>query len=284
MKMTVSSQWLIDHLDQSDIRIIDCRFSLQNPDAGYEQYTDSHIPGATYFHLNEDLSDQVQAHGGRHPLPQPEAFKSKVEAAGISNDSTVIIYDGGDGAFASRCWWLLHYFGHEKMYILNEGYEGWISRGFPVTSELSERIKGSFELDEKKDSVAHMEEVREIIRGKRTGLLVDSRSYDRYIGDQEPIDRVPGHIPGAVNREWTDSLNNGSFLTDEEQAKRFSEWEKDQPIVVYCGSGVTACPNIIALKQAGFTNVRLYPGSYSDWVSYDENEIEIGDSTHLSNS
>jgi len=281
MSYTVSAAWLMENSKNENVIKIDCRFSLQDPQQGFKEFTAGHIPGAVYLSLNEDLSGEVKQHGGRHPLPEPNDFKEKVQNAGINHSSMVIVYDGGDGAFAARCWWLLHYFGHDNVFILNGGFKEWELQNLPVEQEMNRNEKGDFQPVAKKELIADVEDVKLIVSGKSTSLLIDSRSYDRYIGQSEPIDRVAGHIPGAIHRDWMDGLHKGFFLKDHEQANRFSDWEKDRPIVVYCGSGVTATPNIISLKQAGFTNVKLYPGSYSDWVSYDENEIELGDSTHF---
>ncbi|KIL48011.1 sulfurtransferase [Jeotgalibacillus campisalis] len=279
MGYTVTPAWLMENL--KNVVIADCRFSLNEPSAGSEQYKKGHIPGAVYFHLNKDLSGAPQKHGGRHPLPLIEDFKRTIEHAGISNESTVIVYDGGEGAFASRLWWLLRYHGLENVFILNGGFKEWEAQELPLSTEEPTPSTGSFSVHVNENWRAEVGEIEQIVTGKTTSILIDSRSYDRYIGQNEPIDRVAGHIPGAIHRDWMDGLHEGFFLKDSEQANRFSDWEKDRPIVVYCGSGVTAIPNFIALKQAGFENVKLYPGSYSDWVSYDEHEIEIGDSTHF---
>ncbi|MGD7045386.1 sulfurtransferase [Jeotgalibacillus proteolyticus] len=280
MGYTVTAAWLMENLEGNTV-IADCRFSLSEPDSGWEQYLEGHLPGAVYFHLNNDLSGPPQKHGGRHPLPSKEVFQKTAERAGISNHSTVVIYDGGEGAFAARLWWLLRYYGLENVFILNGGFKEWTAQGLPLATEVPSPAAGTFSLNIKDEWQTDIEEIKQIVRGQSTSILIDSRSYDRYIGQNEPIDRVAGHIPGAIHRDWMDSLNEGFFLKDAEQANRFSDWEKDRPIVVYCGSGVTAIPNFIALKQAGFENVKLYPGSYSDWVSYDDNEIELGDSTHF---
>ncbi|TDL34779.1 sulfurtransferase [Jeotgalibacillus sp. S-D1] len=281
MRHTVTAAWLVEKLDDPNVVIIDCRFSLQNPEQGKSDYEACHIPGAVYFHLNKDLSGVVKEHGGRHPLPETNDFKEKIQEAGVSDSSVVVVYDNGEGAFASRGWWLMRYFGHENVFVLNGGMKEWEAQKFPVDKELPRPERGKFDPSPQKHMIADVEEVKKIVAGKTTSILLDSRSYDRYIGQNEPIDRVAGHIPGAIHRDWVNGVEKGFFLKDEEQANRFSEWEKDRPIVVYCGSGVTATPNIIALNQAGFTNVKLYPGSYSDWVSYDENEIELGDSTNF---
>ncbi len=283
MQASVSAEWLLEQIELNRaVAILDCRFDLNIPDSGYKEYKVSHLPGASYVHLNKDLSGKPEKHGGRHPLPDLTVFKNKMEQSGVSNDLPVVVYDGGEGAMAARAWWLLHYSGHEEVYILNGGFREWSDKQYPLTEKEPEVTSGSFHIQVRDNITADNLEVEKVVHGKQSACLIDSRSYSRYIGDHEPIDRVPGHIPGAVNSEWVNSFQNGRLLDAESQAKRFSEWDKKQPLIVYCGSGVTACPNYIALKQAGFENVKLYPGSYSDWVSYDHHEIELGDATHMS--
>lgn len=282
MQASVSAEWLLEQIKlDRPVTILDCRFNLSNPESGYTDYQHAHIPGAHYVHLDHDLSGEVHTHGGRHPLPDLNVFKRKMEQTGVSNHVPVIVYDGGEGAMAARAWWLLHYSGHEHVYLLNGGYNEWAEKQFPLTDDEPAVKKGTFNLNVKHEIVADVSEVEKAASGNQSACLIDSRDYSRYIGDHEPIDRVPGHIPGAINSEWVNSFENGKLLDPDEQSKRFSTWDKKQPLIVYCGSGVTACPNFIALKQAGFTDVKLYPGSYSDWVSYDHHEIELGDATHM---
>ncbi|MEW9501854.1 sulfurtransferase [Jeotgalibacillus marinus] len=279
MNYTVTAAWLAEKFDQQNVVVIDCRFSLQNPSEGKTQFLAGHIPSAVYFDLNKDLSGAPGKHGGRHPLPVENDFKQLLQKSGVSNSSIVVAYDGGEGAFASRCWWLLRYFGHEQVYILNGGFKEWQAHQLPIETEQQQPEEVIFTPNIQHEMKTDVDEVKKIVNGETTSILIDSRSYDRYIGQNEPIDRVAGHIPGAINKDWMNVLHKGFFLKDAEQENRFADWEKDRSIVVYCGSGITATPNIIALKQAGFQNVKLYPGSYSDWVSYDDNEIELGDST-----
>jgi thiosulfate/3-mercaptopyruvate sulfurtransferase len=268
--------WLKEHLDDHNVRIIDCRFKLGEPEAGENQYAHSHIPGAVYFDLEKDLSAPVEKHGGRHPLPVLSQLKARLEESGIVNDSIIVAYDNKEGAFASRFWWLLKYIGHEKVYILNGGFEAWTEAGYPVDGVVPQFRESNFSISEKAEMLASYEEVKDIALnvGKEV-VLIDSREQRRYLGIEEPIDRVAGHIPSAINRPWMEGLENGFFKQKNEQKKRFADLEQDQSIIVYCGSGVTAIPNFIALKEAGYRNVRLYAGSYSDWISYD-NPVEKG--------
>ncbi len=277
MDFVVSKEWLVEQLHNKDVKIVDCRFALGNPTEGEQLYQESHIPEAFYFDLEKQLSAPVAKHGGRHPLPDMGQFKHEIEKVGIDNSKTVVAYDGGEGQFASRFWWLLTYLGHDNVYVLNEGFKGWGEAGYPTTKEQPEEEPASFKAKIRKDMLASYEEVKEIVDlKKRSPILIDSRDESRYLGEVEPIDRIAGHIPGAINKCWVEGMEQGRIKNSEEQKQRFSELNKEDEIIVYCGSGVTATPNYIALKMAGFKNVRLYAGSYSDWVSYEENQVAKG--------
>ncbi|RIW33086.1 sulfurtransferase [Bacillus salacetis] len=274
MENTKEISWLEMNYLSGEVRVIDCRYKLDEPDYGKRKYEQDHIPGAVYFDLEEDLSGKVKEHGGRHPLPKIEEFVSKLEKAGIGNDTVVVIYDGGEEAFASRCWWLLKYIGHRDAFVLNGGYPAWKKRNLPVTKEVPYYNIGQFAPHLNEGMVATVEDVRKVSRKESEGILIDSRSRNRYLGLVEPIDKVPGHIPGAVNYEWTEALENGRFLSDEDQHRRWEHLDKEKPLIVYCGSGVTAVPNILSLWSSGHQKAKLYPGSYSDWISYDGHEVE----------
>ena len=270
-------KWLFENLENDELRIIDCRYDLTDPQAGRTLYQESHIPGASYFDLKEHLSSPVKKHGGRHPLPDLEVFKKQVEKAGIDRSKKVVAYDDGGSMYAARLWWLLNYIGQEEVYILEEGFTGWEEMDYPVSTEIPTFDSTDYKMDIQEEMLASVEDVREIVESEeKTSVLIDSRAHERYLGEVEPLDRIAGHIPGAINKEWTDSLDQGVFKSGAEQKERFSALDIDEPIVVYCGSGVSATPNYIALKMAGFTNVKLYAGSYSDWISYEDNEIATG--------
>ncbi|MEC0304791.1 sulfurtransferase [Terribacillus saccharophilus] len=277
MDFVVNKEWLNEHLTSEGVVIVDCRFELGNPDKGAGLYEKNHIPGAIYFDLEKQLSAPVSKHGGRHPLPDIVQFKSEIEKAGIDNTKTVIAYDGGEGSYASRFWWLLRFLGHEKVVVLNEGFKGWVEAGYMTTEDIPEYETADFVVNIRREMLASYEEVKDVVEQEnKFPVLIDSREDRRYIGEVEPIDRIPGHIPGAINKFWAEGLEQGSFKDSKEQKKRFAELDSKDPIIVYCGSGVTAAPNYIALKMAGFDNVKLYAGSYSDWVSYVENPVEKG--------
>lgn len=274
MQNHVEPKWLSEHLGDQNTRVVDCRFKLGSPDEGRILYEESHIPGAVYFDLEKDLSGKVGEHGGRHPLPQTSQFKERLQNAGIENETTIVVYDGKEGAFASRMWWLLKYVGHERVYILNGGFDAWQKTGYPTEDSVPRYQQTDYSVNENPDMLASFEEVKEIaLKGTGSAVLIDSRESRRYLGIEEPIDRVPGHIPTAINKPWMEGFENGFYKSRDEQEKRFEDLDHDQPIIVYCGSGVTATPNFIALKEAGFKNVRLYAGSYSDWVSYHGNPV-----------
>ncbi|MEL4028243.1 sulfurtransferase [Caldifermentibacillus hisashii] len=277
MEYVVNQEWLLEQLANKDVKIVDCRFSLSKPDEGERLYKESHIPGANFFDLEKQLSAPVSKHGGRHPLPDIEKFRREIGKAGIENTKTVVAYDGGEGAFASRFWWLLTYIGHDKVYVLNGGFKGWVEAGYPTTKEVPKPESAQYKVSIRKEMLATYEEIKEIVANKKKSpILIDSREKARYLGKEEPIDKIPGHIPGAMHKFWAEGLENGFFKGSEEQKKRFAELDQKEPIIVYCGSGVTATPNYIALKMAGYQNVKLYAGSYSDWVSYSDNPVEKG--------
>lgn len=277
MKYMIDKEWLLNKLDDPSVRIADCRFKLGAPDEGRSLYKLNHIPNAVYFDLEKDLSDPVKEHGGRHPLPELEQIKMALEEAGISKETTVVAYDGGEGAFAARFWWLLRYLGHEKVYILNGGFKEWIDSDYPADNKRPSFKSANFTIDINPDILASYEEVKSLSTEIGAAVLIDSREEKRYLGLEEPIDKKAGRIPGAINKVWLEAYENGRFKDAGEQEKRFTDIDKNKPVIVYCGSGVTAAPNFLALKEAGYSNVKLYAGSFSDWISYEENEIETGE-------
>ncbi|MGF1482332.1 MAG: sulfurtransferase [Cyanophyceae cyanobacterium] len=259
---TVSAVWLAEQLANPQVIVVDCRFKLADPDWGHQQYLNGHIPGAFYLDLNRDLSAPVQRHGGRHPLPN-ESFAEKLAVIGIIKNRTfVVAYDDSRFAFAARLWWLLRYLGHEPVALLDGGWTGWCQQ-YPVSQELPEPEVGEFVPQPHREWIADIEAVK---RG--SSLLIDSRDSDRYRGEREPIDPLAGHIPTAVNAPWKAvSDEQGYLLPLSKQRQLWSDYE-GRDLVVYCGSGVTACVNLFSLWLTGHRNVKLYPGGWSDWCSY----------------
>ncbi|WP_020618219.1 sulfurtransferase [Paenibacillus daejeonensis] len=279
MDNIVSLKWLLARMYEPDIVIVDCRFLMGKPDAGRELYEASHIPGAVYMDLEKDLSAPVEedGHGGRHPLPDIFDLTVTMSRVGIKKESRVVAYDDQGGAMASRFWWLLKYLGHDQVYVLDEGYTAWVEAGFPVSSEQQVLIPSKYLAEVRHSMLAEMAEIQERLDDESL-TLIDSREAPRYRGEVEPLDKAAGHIPGAINRFWKDGLTEGGAWKDAAaQTDRFADLDRDSEVIVYCGSGVTATPNIIALQEAGFTKVRLYAGSWSDWISYSENPVATGE-------
>jgi thiosulfate/3-mercaptopyruvate sulfurtransferase len=274
MRNIVPMKWLLARLYEPDVVIVDCRFNLANPEQGRQDYAMDRIPGAVYFDLNRDLSSEVLVHGGRHPLPDKQTFIETVQRAGISPTSRIIAYDDQAGAMASRYWWLMKWIGHEQVSVLQQPYQQWKRSQFPIeTSKPAIRIPSQYPVTNVGMSVVEMDDVKRLKRLQNVTLL-DSRELNRYLGFEEPIDRVAGHIPNAIQMFWREGMGEaGEWETVEVQQARFSAIPKNNHIIVYCGSGVTACPNILALMEAGYKNVSLYAGSWSDWISYPDNPI-----------
>ncbi len=272
MTPIVTAQWLHRKLDKGqnpDLAIVDCRFALADANLGRQQYATAHIQGSYHLDLNRDLSSPVGIHGGRHPLPDDRALSAKLAALGINSQTLVVAYDDSRFAFASRLWWLLRYYGHKNVAILDGGYGNWVKAGYPVTADLPAPVPaGNFQAQPQADWIVDIDGVK-AIQSTSTHLLIDSREPDRYLGKIEPIDPVAGHIPSAVNYPWQDvSTPTGFALDVEGQRQRWAGIEAGVEPVVYCGSGVTACVNLLSLELAGITGAKLYPGSWSDWCSY----------------
>ncbi len=264
----ISPQWLVEHLNDTNLVVIDCRFALANPELGQQQYQQSHIPGAFYLDLNQDLSSPVQKHGGRHPLPAVDSLAAKLEGMGICLGETLVVaYDDSRFAFGARLWWLLRYLGHSKVGLLDGGFAGWQRAGYPVTADVPQPQRGQFSPQIHPEMVVDIEGVK--ARKDLPGvILVDSRARDRYLGYHEPIDPVAGHIPGAVNFPWQGVSDETGQVQQTQQSQRWSEFAEADEIIVYCGSGVTACVNLWSLELAGLKTGKLYAGSWSDWCSY----------------
>ncbi|BAZ30100.1 rhodanese domain-containing protein [Cylindrospermum sp. NIES-4074] len=268
-KFVVSPTWLFEHLDDPQVVIVDCRFSLADPQLGQKQYQASHIKGAYYLDLNQDLSSPVREHGGRHPLPDITNLANKLSAIGVHSQKTLVVaYDDSRFAFASRLWWLLRYLGHEQVAVLDGGFAGWQKADYPVTNLIPQPRIATFIPQTQTELLVDIT----VVKSRKDNLdvvLVDSREGDRYRGEREPIDKIAGHIPGAVNFPWQEVTDSSGFLLPQsEQSQRWQKLATAKEILVYCGSGVTACVNLLSLELAGIPTGKLYAGSWSDWISY----------------
>ena len=259
----VSGRWLADRLDDPGIRVADTRWFLGQPGAGRLRYEEHHIPGAVFLDLDDDLA--APEGPGRHPLPSQDDFAELLGRHGISNRHHVVVYDQGPGAIAARLWWMLRSVGHQQVSVLDGGYGRWSDQGHPVTAHPSQPVPTTFEIGESTTLTADRDRV---LARLGTVQVIDAREPERYRGETEPIDSVAGHIPTAVSAPTAGNVNpDATFLPARALAARFSELglDPDVPVVSYCGSGVTACHNLLALHMAGYPEGILYPGSWSDW-------------------
>jgi thiosulfate/3-mercaptopyruvate sulfurtransferase len=265
----VSTDTLNQQLNNSNWVIIDCRFSLADTEAGAKAYRHGHIPNARYAHLDKDLSSAITDFTGRHPLPNFSLLAKKLGDWGINNNSQVVAYDDAGGAFAGRLWWLLKCMGHDKVAVLNGGIKQWQKQGLPITTTLPTVKPATFRPYVNETAWLNALQVQNNL-AQRAICLIDARTPERYRGEQEPIDPVAGHIPGALNRAFQLNLDsNGLFLPAEqlrEQFKRLIGTTAPEQVVHYCGSGVTACHNLLAMEHAGLTGSKLYAGSWSEWI------------------
>jgi thiosulfate/3-mercaptopyruvate sulfurtransferase len=266
----VSPEWLREHIGEPDLRVVDFRWYLTGRQ-GRDAYLAGHIPGAVFIDL-----DAVTGKGpGRHPLPTREQFQEEIRRAGVSASTRVVAYDDAGGSIAARLWFLLGWFGHGAQAVLDSGLQGW---GEPLETTVPVVQPGDFKARAPKRSrILDFEQVERLSKaaGGRAGagrVIVDARVGERYRGEREPIDPKKGHIPGAVSAPWTDNLDaDARFKSPEELRRRYEGLGVDGKVgaVVYCGSGVNACHDLLALEIAGISDVRLYEGSWSDWSHQD---------------
>jgi thiosulfate/3-mercaptopyruvate sulfurtransferase len=268
----IDTDQLTARLAEPNLRIFDCRFALDDAEHGSRNYEQAHIPGAFFLDLEKDLSGQVvPGQTGRHPLPQPEQLIERLRAAGLNLDSEVVLYDDGPGAFAARAWWLLAWLGKRNgVYLLDGGFKVWCDAGGVVTKQLPSHEPGDFDGTPDSSMVIDAQQLQDRL-GQPDLTLLDARALPRYLGENEPIDPVAGHIPGARCVPFTENLNaTGRYLSPEQLRSRFDQKLAGRPantLVAYCGSGVTACHNLFALCLAGYPMAKLYPGSWSEWIT-----------------
>jgi thiosulfate/3-mercaptopyruvate sulfurtransferase len=275
----IKPEELATHLADPSWAVVDCRFSLTDPAAGPAVYARSHIPGARYANLDEDLSRRPGPSDGRHPLPAAIDLAAKLGAWGIGNDSTVVAYDEASGAIAARLWWLLGWLGHDRRLVLDGGFAAWSSAGLAVETRRRRWQPVPFVPRTVADDSVVGSAALPALQAAG-GLLVDARSAPRYRGEQEPIDPKAGHIPGAVNRPGSLNVDaSGRFRAPEALRSELTELLAGRPpsdLVAMCGSGVTACQLLLALAVAGLDGAKLYAGSWSEWIRDPARPIATG--------
>jgi thiosulfate/3-mercaptopyruvate sulfurtransferase len=261
-----------------DIRILDCRHELSKPHWGAAAYAEGHIPGAIFASLDRDLSSPIRPGTGRHPLPSPADFAATLGRWGIGSGTRVIAYDHGPGAWAARLWWMLRAVGHGAVQVLDGGLPAWLGAGGAVDAIVPAVAPTQAPVRDFA-GVATTAEVQAQLAANAI-TLVDARGADRFAGQNETVDPVAGHVPGAINHPFTGNLDASlRFLPADELARR---WEKelrlarDRPLVAMCGSGVTACHNLLALEIAGHAGARLFAGSYSEWIADPARPVATG--------
>jgi thiosulfate/3-mercaptopyruvate sulfurtransferase len=262
----VSADQLAELVEREEVRVADTRWYLAEPDRGIAAYREGHIPGAVYVHLEQHLSGGDGP--GRHPLPDRKVFAASMGSLGFGDDDLIVAYDDRGGAIAARLWWMLRDIGHDAVRVLDGGLPAWIAAGHPVTTDVPAVGSAILTVGASLTRTIDRENLAESL-GERT--VVDARSTSRYRGDEEPIDPVAGHIPTAVNVPYEENVDtDGLFLPERMLAARYkSVGARGPDTVVYCGSGVTACHDALAMVVAGLDEPILYPGSWSDWVTAD---------------
>jgi thiosulfate/3-mercaptopyruvate sulfurtransferase len=268
----VDAAWLVDHHRDPDVRVVDLRWYLDGR-SGRAAYDAGHVPGAVFVDLNA-ISGHEPARG-RHPLPEPAVFEAAMRAAGVGRDTAVVVYDDAGGSVAARLWWLLRYFGHDRAAVLDGGIQAWPGE---LSTEAERPPAGDFSAAAPRDELKlEYEDVRRLPAGT---LLLDARAGERYRGETEPVDPVGGHIPGARNAPASGNLGGDRrFRSPEELRQRYEALGAgvDRDVVVYCGSGVSACHDLLAMELAGLTGARLYPGSWSEWTAHADAPVATGE-------
>jgi thiosulfate/3-mercaptopyruvate sulfurtransferase len=273
MNPLVSATWLLENLGNPHLRVVDTRFWLGTPKAGFEAYQAGHIKGAVFLDLETDLSDpkRQDGSGGRHPLPDPSTLAAKLSSLGIGSEHLIVAYDDpstGQGFYAAHLWWLLRYLGHDQVQVLDGGLPAWTGR---LETGVATYPNSLFTPHLRPEMLVSAKDVA--ARDSTKTILIDARAPERFRGEVEPLDKKAGHIPNAINLPWATALEHGFWKSSDIQRQRF-DLENTEEIILYCGSGVSACVNALSLEIAGVQGAKLYAGSWSDWVSDDSRPIE----------
>ena len=273
MKNIISQDWLLENMLNEDLVILDARAGLSDPETGIRAYEEGHIKGSQFISMETVMSSQQKQGGGRNPLPKLEKFRDDMKNFGVSDSSTVVIYDDGSlGMAAGRVWWLLKYIGKKDVFLLEGGISKWIENGLELTKEVEE-VKPSKDLSLNIDSsiFADIDDVKRAIEDDKA-VIVDCRAFARYSGQEEPHDRIPGHIPSAINYPSSDLVLDGTIMEVEKLKEHFQKLKKYDEIILHCGSGISATVNLLLLEEIGI-KAKLFPGSYSEWVSDLDNPV-----------
>lgn len=273
MKNIISQEWLLENMSNDDLIILDARAGLTDPEAGIKAYEEGHIKGAQFVSMEEVMSGELTEHGGRNPLPELDKFVDDMKNFGVSDSSTVVVYDDGDLAMAAgRVWWLLKYIGKKDVFLLEGGINKWKAKGLELTKEVEKpKVSQSLSLNIDKSIFADIEDVKRVIEDE-SATIVDCRSFARYSGKEEPYDRIAGHIPTAINFPSSQLIVDGGIMDLEKLKEHFKDLKEYDEIIVHCGSGISATVNFILLDEIGI-KAKLFPGSYSEWVSYLDNPV-----------
>jgi thiosulfate/3-mercaptopyruvate sulfurtransferase len=264
-------------VDAPRLRILDARFELLDPPAGRQMYLEGHVPGALFVDLDEVLAAPPGRHGGRHPLPDMATFVAWMGENGVGDEHEVVVYDQGGTMFAARAWWLLRYAGHSNVRVLDGGYRAYREAGGPISMDEPGFAPASMSLRLRPEMATDITRLRGALYDPQV-LILDVRSPERYRGEIEPIDPKAGHIPSAVNRPYERTMTaSGRFRSPAELREQFAIAADRSEVVSYCGSGVSAAHTILAMEVAGIRDARLYAGSWSDWCSYDDLPVALGD-------
>lgn len=277
----VSVESLAAHLEDPAWRVFDCRHDLKNTEYGQQAFLKGHIPGAQYLHLDRDLSGPMTGKNGRHPLPDIESFARRMRECGVGPETQVVAYDNEGGIFASRLWWMLRWLGHERAALLDGGLPGWRRAKLPLQVEVPSVAPGDFQPKPRETAQVDVAYVLARLHSPEM-MLIDARGEDRYAGENETLDPVAGHIPGALNRFYFENLDDAGcfFKPADELRAEFDDLldgRAPETVVQQCGSGVTACHNLLAMEIAGLTGSKLYVGSWSEWCSDPSRPIATGD-------
>lgn len=278
----VSAAELAPQINDSTWRVFDCRHDLQHPQRGRSAYTQGHVPGAWFLHLDDDLSGPRTGRNGRHPLPDPDTLVRRLAACGVSATTQVVAYDEAGGAFAARLWWLLRWLGHDKVAVLDGGMPAWLRAGGALQSEVpacSSQQAGELRVNLRNELLVDVAYVQAHLKDGET-VLLDARAGERFRGEVEPLDAVAGHIPGALNRDYRQNLDEQQYFRPAAELRAaFAHLlgaRSPAVMVNSCGSGVTACHNLLAMEIAGLPGARLYAGSWSEWCADSSRPVATG--------